>query len=231
MKPLNWNTKLLEAVVQLANLTKGDFDTACSIADDAFENVRRPGGAKQLTNEIVLGALVPQHPGSGSAQTSASISPVQQVVSDRRQSAPSGAPPEASAIEGRQSPDDIVVSRQIPSRPSLIVSLPVKAANPRSPPRPSTAPLTAYPSPPAVPIKSEHVVPIMQRETFDHDDGDSSGSEERLNLESRRKILEHELAIVHLKLDIDDRKKKKELERKAARARQPGGSKNNALLL
>lgn len=208
MKPLNWNTKLLEAVVQLANLTKGDFDTACFIADDAFENVRRPGGAKQPIDEIVLGALVPQHPGSGSAQTSASTSPVQQAASGRRQSAPSGAPTEMRAIEGRQSPDDTVVSRQIPSRPTLVVTLPVKAANPRSPPLPSTPLITAYPSPPALPIKSEHVVPIMQRETFDHDDGDSSGSEERLNLESRRRILEHELAILQLKLDIDDRKKK-----------------------
>jgi hypothetical protein len=70
----------------------------------------------------------------------------------------------------------------------------------------------------------------MQQDTFYYD-GESSGSEERLNLESRRQILEHELAIVQLKLDIDDRRKKKERERKAARARQPGGSVDEPLLV
>jgi hypothetical protein len=71
----------------------------------------------------------------------------------------------------------------------------------------------------------------MLQEGLDNDDGESSGSEERLNLESKRQILEHELAIVQLKLDIDDRRKRKERERKAARARQPGGSVEKALLV
>jgi hypothetical protein len=71
----------------------------------------------------------------------------------------------------------------------------------------------------------------MQQEGLNHDEGESSGSEERLNLESRRKILEHELAIVQLKLDIDDRRKKKERERKATRARQPGDSVHEPLLV
>jgi hypothetical protein len=71
----------------------------------------------------------------------------------------------------------------------------------------------------------------MQQEGFDHYDGESSGSEERLNLESRRQILEHELAIVQLKLDIDDRRKKKEKERKATRVRQLGGSLDEPLLV
>lgn len=228
MKPQNWNTKLLEAVVQLAKVTRGDFSAACLIADEAFEQVRRPGGAKQLNHEILSNALTPQRPGSGAAQASTGITSIQQPAGSRRQSAPSGASTSAPAIEGRQSPNDITTTRQIPSRPSLVVPLPVTA---RSPPVPSTSPTTAYPSPPAPPIKSEHVVPIMQQEGLNHDEGESSGSEERLNLESRRKILEHELAIVQLKSDIDDRRKKKERERKAARARQPGGSINAPLVL
>jgi hypothetical protein len=227
MKPLNWNTKLLEAVVQLATVTRGDFPKACLIADNAFEKIRRPGGAKQLNNEILLSALTPQHPGSGTAQTSASITSVQQPAGSRRQSASSGASTEATATAGRQSLDDMTVSKQILSRPSLIVSLPVTA---RSPPLPTTSPKNTYPSPTAPPIKSEQVVPIMQQDTFYYD-GESSGSEERLNLESRRQILEHELAIVQLKLDIDDRRKNKERERKAARARQPGGSVDEPLLV
>ena len=228
IKPLDWNTKLLEAVARLAKVTKGDFPKACVIADDAFEKVGRPGGAKQLTDEILSSTLVPQHPGSGSAHASAGTTSIQQPTSTRRQSAPSGAPTETPAIEGRQSPENIAVSRQIPTRPSLVVKLPVNA---RSPPPPVTSSVTAYPSPPTPPVKSEHVVPIMQQENPDDDDGLSSGSEERLDLEARKRILKHEFAIVQLKLEIDDRKKRKERERKAARARQPGGSIEKALLV
>ena len=227
MKPLNWNTKLLEAVAQLATVTKGDFLKAYLIADDAFEKFGRPGGAKQLNHEILLSALVPQHPGSDDAQASVGRPSVQQPASGRRQSAPSGAPTATPAVQGRQSSDNIDDSSQIPSRPSLIVSL---RANLRSPPLPSTSSVNTSPSPPASPIKSEHVVPIMQQVTFDHDDGESPGSEERLNLESRRQILEHEPAIVQLNLAINDRKKRKEQERKAARARQPGSTVNVPLL-
>ena len=219
---------MLEAVALLADGTKGKFSDACVFADIAFEEVGRPGGAKQLTAEILLGKLFPQNPGSGSAQASAGITSVQQSTSGRRQSAPSGAPTKELAVEGRQSPDHIAVSGQIPSRPSLVVKLPVNA---QSPPQPATGTVTAYPSPPAPPIKSEPVVPIMLQEGLDNDDGETSGSEERLNLESKRQILEYELAIVQLKLDIDDRKKRKERERKAARARQPGGSVEKALLV
>ena len=228
LKPLNWNTKLLEAVARLATVTKGDFREACLIADLAFDEFGRPSGAKQLNHEILLSALLPQHPGSNNVQTSTGISSAQQPASGRHQSAPSAAPTETPATQRCQSPDNISVSKQTPSRPSLIVSL---RANPRSPPLPSPSPVIASPSSPAPPIKSEHGVPIMQQESFDHDDGESSGSEERLNLESRRQILEHELAIVQLKLVIDDRKKKKEQERKAARARQPGGSIGEPLLV
>jgi hypothetical protein len=224
---LDWNTKLLEAVAQLANVTKGDFPKACVIAENAFEKVGRPGGAKQLTYEILLTALVPQHPGSYIAQASKDITSGQQPPSGLRQSAPIGAATETPAIEGRQSPDNIVVPRQIPSRPSLIVSLPV---NIQDHPQQSTPPVTAYPSPPARPIKSEHVVPIMQQEGLDEDAGESSESEQRLNLESKKKILEYELAIVELKLANDDRKKK-ERERKATRARQLGGSVDKPLIV
>jgi hypothetical protein len=221
MKPQDWNTKLLEAVVQLAKVTRGDFSAACLIADEAFEQVRRPGGAKQLNHEILLSALTPQRHGNSAAQASTGITSAQQPAGSRRQSAPSGASTSAPAIEDRQSPDNSTISREIPSRPSLVVTLPVTA---RSPPPSTTSPTAAY-------LKSEHVVPIMQQEGFDHYDGESSGSEERLNLESRRQILEHELAIVQLKLDIDDRRKKKEKERKATRVRQLGGSLDEPLLV
>ncbi|GAB7331640.1 hypothetical protein MBLNU13_g03636t1 [Cladosporium sp. NU13] len=228
IKPLNWNTKLLEAVALLADVTKGNFPHACIIANNVFEEVGRPGGAKQLTAEILLGKLFPRNPGSGSAQVTTGITSVQQPASGRRQSAPGSAPPETPASEGRESPYNIAVSRGIPSRPSLLVKLPVNA---QSPPVQATSSVTAYPSPPAPLIKSEHVVPIMQQEGPDGDDGLCSGSEERLNLETRKQILKHELAIIQLKLEIDDRKKRKERERKAARRRQPGGSVENALLV
>jgi hypothetical protein len=228
MKPLNWNTQLLEAVSQLALVTKGDFSKACLIADDAFEKVGRPGGAKQLNREILLSALVPQPTGSNNVQVSAGISSAQQPANGRRQSAPSGAPTETPAAQTRQAPDNTIVSEQIPSRPSLIVRL---RANPRSPPLPSTSPVTASSSPPAPPIKSEHVVPIMQQEGLGYEDSQSSGSEDRQNLEAKRQILEHELAIVQLRLAIKDRKERKEQERKAARARQPGCSTGKPLLV
>jgi hypothetical protein len=234
MKPLNWNTKLLEAVAHLANVTKRDFSKACIIADEAFEKVGRPGGAKQLTDEILSSALVPQQSGSGDAKVSTGITSVRQPASGRRQSAPSasnvpnGVPTETPAIEGRQSLDNIVVSGHNPSRPSLIVKLPVNAP---SPPLPATSPVAASSSPAAAPIKSEQVVPIMLQEGFGDDDDESLGSEERLNLESRRKILKHELAIVQLKLEIDDRRRKREREEKAARARQPGSSAHKPLLV
>ena len=234
MKPLNWNTKLLEAVAHLANVTKRDFPKACIVADEAFEKVGRPCGAKQLTDEILSSALVPQHSGSGGAEASTGITSAQQPGSDRRRSAPSapsvpsGVSIETPAIEGRQSLDNIVVSGQIPSRPSLIVKLPVNAP---SLPLPATSPVAASSSPAAAPIKSEQVVPIMLQEGLGDDDGESLGDEERLNLESRRQILEHQLAIVQLKLGIDDRRRKKEREGKAARARQPGSSVHKPLLV
>lgn len=230
INPLNWNTKLLEAVAMLADATKGNFSNACVFADSAFEEIGRPGGAKQLTAEILLSKLFPQNPGSESAQASTDSTSVQQSASGHHQSAPSGAPTETPTIEGRQSTGNIAVSRQIPSRPSLVVKLPV---NTQSPPLPATSPVTTCPSPPAPTIKSEHVVPIMVQEGLGDSDGESSGSEDRHNLESRRKILEHELAIVKLRLEIDDRKKKKkeERDRKAAKARQPGGSAEKALLV
>jgi len=229
INPLDWNTKLLEAVARLADVTKGDFSRACVIANNAFEEVGRPGGAKQLTAEILMNALVRQHPASNSAQASTGITSVQQPATGRHQSAPNAAPTGEPAVEGCQSPDNIAVSRQIPTRPSLVLKLPVNA---RSPPLPAASSVTAYPSPPAPPVKSEHVVPIMVQEGLGDDNGESSGSEDRQDLESRRKILEHELAIVELRLEIDDRKKKKEeRERKAAKARQPGGSVEKALLV
>ena len=73
MKPLNWNTKLLEAVVQLANVTKGDFPKARLIADEAFKKIGRPNGAKQLNDVILLTTLCPEYPESGHAQASAGI--------------------------------------------------------------------------------------------------------------------------------------------------------------
>jgi hypothetical protein len=81
IKPLSWNTKLLEAVVQLARMTKDNFPRACVIAEEAFEQIGRPCGAKQLTDEILLTGLIPQQLGSGNAQVSAG-------ASNRRQSAP-----------------------------------------------------------------------------------------------------------------------------------------------
>ena len=95
--------------------------------------------------------------------------------------------------------------------------------NAQSPPVPATSSVIAYTSPPVPPIKSEHAVSIMQRERPGDDGGLSSGSERRLYLEARKRVLKHELANVQLKLGIDDRRKKKEgRERKAAKARRPG---------
>jgi len=231
MKPLNWNTKLLEALAQLATVTKGDFREACIIADVAFGEFGRPNGAKQLNREILLSALVPQCLEGNNVQATAGISSAQQPANGRRESAPSGSPTETPAVQRRQTPDNTTISKQIPSRPSLIVILRANPRTARSPPLPSTSSVIASPLPPVTPVKSEHVVPIIQQETFDHDNGESLGSEERLSLESRRQILEHELAIVQLRLAIDDRKKKKEQARKFARARQPGGSIGEPLLV
>jgi hypothetical protein len=230
MRPLDWNTKLLQTLVQLANMTKGNFPKACVIAEDAFEKLGRPCGAKQLTDKILLTRLSPQHPESGNVQASASATSVEQPASDCHRGAPISASNGKPAIAGRQSPDEIVVSRQLRTRPSLVVKLPMGRQDQPLPASSETSPAAAYPSPPARPIKSEHVVPIMQQEDLNHDDGDSSGSEERLHLESKQKILKHKLAIVKEEMAIEIRNRKWR-ERKAAKARQPGASVDTALLV
>jgi hypothetical protein len=80
-------------------------------------------------------------------------------------------------------------------------------------------------------MKSENVVPIMQQNGLDHDDGDSSESEERLNLESEQKILKYKLTIVKEQLAAIENRDRKRRERKAARARQSGASFDTALLV
>ena len=230
IKPLSWNTKLLEAVVQLARMTKGNFPRACVIAEEAFERIGRPCGAKQLTDEILLTGLIPQQLGSGDAQVSAGATSARHSASDHRQSAPTSASIVEPVIEGRPSPDEIIVSRQIPSRPSLVVKLPVGMQNLPRPASSESSPAAAYPSPPARPMKSENVVPVMQQNGLDNDGGDSSESEARLNLESEQKILKYRLAIVKEKLAIEDRDRKRR-ERRAAKARQSGASFDTALLV
>lgn len=227
MTPLNWNTKLLEAVVDLAKLTKGDFAEACNIASAAFEEFGRLRGAKQLTDEILERALAMQHQGRSGAQRPAEPASAQESAGNRRQSAPSGTSTRQPAVQECQSPDNIHVSRQLPTRPSLIVKLPVCL---QIPPVQDSSPAAAYPSPPARPVKSEHVVPIMQEVNLTEADEGSSSGDEHLNLESERKILEYRLAIIKEKLDIDARKKK-ERERRAARARLAGGSAGEPLLV
>ena len=227
MAPLDWNSKLLEAVVQLATITNGDFPRACIIADGAFKTFGQPCGAKQLTDEIVLSALAPQEPASGRSQATACATPVQQFASGHIQSASGSASIEEPGFEGPQSPEEPNdASRHVPSRQSLIVKLRVDR---QDTPPPAPLPAAAYPSPPPRLIKSEHVVPIMQRERLDDDESDSSGSEGRghLDLESRKKIFQLELAIIEEKIAI----KKRKMERKAARARQPGSSVNVPLLV
>ena len=80
-----------------------------------------------------------------------------------------------------------------------------------------------------MPVKVEHAAAGAQSGNPASDD-ESSGTEERLDLESNRRILELELAIIREKLAVDDRRRK-EKERKAARLRQHGGSVDDALLL
>jgi hypothetical protein len=70
----------------------------------------------------------------------------------------------------------------------------------------------------------------MVRDIPAHDDGHSSSSDERLNLEWKRKILMHQLATVQEQIALDERKKR-ERERKAKRARQLGSSREEPVVL
>lgn len=124
MAPLDWNSKLLEAVVKLATVTKRDFPRACVIADGAFKKFGQPCGAKQLTDEIVLSALAPQEPADGKSQAAACATTVQQNASGHIQSASGSASTEEPGVEGPQSPEEPNdTSRHVTSRESLIVKL------------------------------------------------------------------------------------------------------------
>jgi hypothetical protein len=65
----------------------------------------------------------------------------------------------------------------------------------------------------------------MVRDVPAHDDSQSSSSDERLNLESQRKILMHQLAIVQEQIALDERKKK------AKKTRQLGSSIDEPMVL
>jgi hypothetical protein len=118
---------------------------------------------------------------------------------------------------------------QATSKPSLIVKFPIAAQAPPAPqPSPSVAAAHSAPATPS--IKTEQVVPIMVRDIPAHDDGHSSSSDERLNLEWKRKILVHQLATAQEQIALDERKKR-ERERKAKRARQLGSSREEPVVL
>jgi len=57
MAPLDWNIPLLQALVQLAEVTKGDFVRACAAATEAYQHESLFNGATQLNAEIVAVAV------------------------------------------------------------------------------------------------------------------------------------------------------------------------------
>jgi hypothetical protein len=252
MNPLDWNGKLLDAVAVLASNTKTMFARGCEIARLTFENCGPATGAKQLNAEIVSKAVSAlciarddrsrkiskarsgQH-ASGNRQTATGepstndASATLQSESDTAQSTygntSSGTTSDRPSTNTNTSPEGL------PSKPSLIVKLKLPMAQ-KAPPgsQPSPPAAAAYSSPAATPIKTEQVVPIMVRDVPAHDDSQSSSSDERLNLESTRNILMHQLAIVQEQIALDERKKK-EKERKAKKARQLGRSIDEPMVL
>lgn len=223
MKPLNWNSKLLAAVAQLAMNTRDNFAIACAFAEQAFMAFGRAIGANQLTADILLKAIAAQHATSNKGRQAAqavsdSASP-REPASEILQNAVGSTSPRQPANDDCHSVSGSTLPQQPASRPSLIVRLPMAAQTPQQP----ASPALAQPSPLAFPMKSEQVVPILQREIPTPDDSESSGTEERLNLESERKILKYRLAIVQEQIALDDRTKKAK-ERRAARAKQLGTS-------
>lgn len=234
LKPLDWNTHLLEALEQLASLTKRDFVRGCSAAKEAFEERDFLDGSTQLTSEIVNFAvekirgvdLRREQPIAMNAASTDQPTLPQRAAERREQQ---GAVNAASLIQPipPQHLSETVCQPMTVSAPNGPLDGHAASAGPsrtstRAPPSPAV-------SHTSVPVKVEHAAAGAQSGNPASDD-ESSGTEERLDLESNRRILELELAIIREKLAVDDRRRK-EKERKAARLRQHGGSVDDALLL
>jgi hypothetical protein len=245
MNPLDWNGKLLDAVAVLASNTKTMFARGCEIARLTFETCGPATGAKQLNAEIVSKAVSALCIARDDRSRKTSKAHSRQHASGKRQSA-AGEPSTNDASATLQSESGAAESTHgntssgttsdcpsgntntspggPPSKPSLIVKLPMAQQAPPPPPSPPAA-VAAQSARATPPIKTEQVVPIMVRDVPAHDDSQSSSSDERLNLESQRKILMHQLAIVQEQIALDERKKK------AKKTRQLGSSIDEPMVL
>jgi hypothetical protein len=244
MNPLDWNGKLLDAVAVLASETKTKFTRGCEIARLTFETLGPDTRAKQLNAEIVSKAVSalriardgrpdPRQRASGNRQGAAggpSTDNASATLPSESGDAHSNvASADSRTVSDHSSANTSSSPNQVASKPSLIVKLPMPQQAPPAP-RPSPPAAAAHSAPATPPIKTEQVVPIMVRDVPAHDDGHSSSSDERLNLESTRKILMHQLAIVQEQIALDERKKK-ERERKAKRKTQLGSSRDEPVVL
>lgn len=210
LKPLDWNKHLLEALEQLASLTKRDFAWGCSAAKEAFEDRDFLDGSTQLTSEIV----------------NVAVEKIRSVDHRREQPTTINAASINQPVQPQRSAEKICqpTTDSAPVGPSNVH--PASAGPSRTSRRPPPSPALSHTS---VPVKVEHAAAGAQS-GFPASDDESSGMEERLDLESKRRILELELAIIRERLAADDRRRK-EKEWKAARLRQHGGSVDDALLL
>lgn len=207
LQPLDWNSALLEALAQLALVTKGDFAKGCDFARDALERSSIKG-TKQITAKILLSAIAQQETASGGSDAS----PHQLVgsSSDRR--------------DARSK----TLSVQPPNPPSPTVHSPDTTG--QAPPSPAASPVAAPALPSANAIKSEPTDATAQHDIAMQFGSQSSVTEERLDLESRAKILSYQLATVREQMKMNERRKR-DRERKAARTGRLGGSASQPLVL
>lgn len=209
VRPLDWNTPLLQALEQLACSTKRDFAWGCNAAKEAFESESFLNGATQLTSEIV----------------NVAVKKIQGVTPGRQQAGQAtgdvASPRQPIPAPAQQGPAKHDRRHTIGSAENPASAGPSRSAT-RAPPSPAV-------SHTSLPIKVEHAVPGAQSGHPVSDD-ESSGAEDRLELESNARILEWKLMIVRERLAADERKRG-EKERKASRLRQHGGSVDDALLL
>lgn len=240
LEPLDWNSGLLEAVAQLALRTKGDFAKACKFAKDAFDR-SSPKGTKQLTAKVLLSSIAEQENGSG--QEGAGTTLTQQHASETLQGSNGVqgagvghqggrgdvAPYQAAGASGVRCDARSKTLSQQPSSPTSPTAKST-ATTGQAPPSPAASPVTAPASLPADAIKREPADAVAQQDDSMKFGSQSSGTEERLTLESKERILSYQLAIVREQLETNERQKR-EKERRAARTRQLGSSPSQPLVL